>query len=749
MTVQCQYALMAVDSEGKWRKETPTPDGRPLAITFTNPSDKELVAADINEALEKEAELVYSVPYPYPAEYDTTTLQFYKTYGQTNPPQYSKVGPPVQLEPLWNRIRDMPSLLAYLETYAFMHNGQNMTLTQNGKGCIVLNSLDLMFIIRGQNQTNAERMVKLFGGSGDYLETDSPTWTSPRPSYSDKETPHLEPYNLVTPDFRWWYSNIEYGERKTYQYITEGHEYINIQESHSSTSDGSSWGMMSSSRPVAYRDLLKCESLLDLATLVLGDKVNAVMKDGRLNLTLKSADNATGTPAPEDLVILYTGMPCDFVPKALGVGKYWKANNGCVRTEFVIAISSDGPTVLDQYPAMRFHLKKQVADLVHFSPIPDRPAIEGKMSEESQVQGFSIIFPKVSPFYPYAALSVGHAPDASKRPPPGHLIHTVPLDHPIHHPRQDDTRINHDPYPLSGMLPYSESGTLVLKREWWKKKPPDSGYHLRVYAKRPLPRESWSGVHSKEAAYALTDIVGDLPHPASYKTSDDIIDALYLSVDKAIANDPYNSQQGFGARDLLKVTYDKSTRKYSFECGKDAAMVTFTMHRTMAALLGAVEDHDMRDLIPITLARRPTYTTATPTQDDIVWAREGQYVVQEPWKKHRMITDDEVWDATFTAHYPVTPSRGIQVMHVKCNLVDPVTVTDRHRENCIAIVPVDWSKDKSLHEPYSRFVLPVNCNRITSVHIQIHDMYGKSIKFMGYDDNGVTCMLRLSRSKDA
>ena len=368
------------------------------------------------------------------------------------------------------------------------------------------------------------------------------------------------------------------------------------------------------------------------------------------------------------------------------------------------------------------------------------------MTYRGHVQGFSIAFPEESgPFYPYAVLSVGRAPDASKRPPHGHKIHTVLLDNPKHYPSQEDMHVNYDPYPLQGMVPYGETDTLVLQRDW-RKAYPTSGYHLRVYAKRPLPRESWSGEHSKESAYALTDIVGDLPHPASYKTSDDIIDVLYLSVDKAIANDAYNSRQDFAARDLLKVTYDKSTRKYSFECRKDAAMVTFTMQRTMAGLLGAVEDHDMRDQIPITLARRPTYTTTTPTQDDLVWAREGQHVVQKPWKKPGT---DEVWDATFTAHYPVTPSRGIQVMHVKCNLVDPVTVTDSHRENCIAIVPVDWSKDKSMHEPYSKFVLPVNCNRITSVHIQIHDMYGEKIKFMGYDANGVTCMLRLSRSKDA
>ena len=61
---------------------------------------------------------------------------------------------------------------------------------------------------------------------------------------------------------------------------------------------------------------------------------------------------------------------------------------------------------------------------------------------------------------------------------------------------------------------------------------------------------------------------------------------------------------------------------------------------------------------------------------------------------------------------------------------------------------VDWGENKTFYEPRSRMAIPVNCDRITSVHIKIHDKDGKRIKFTGNDDNGVTCMLRLTRDRN-
>jgi hypothetical protein len=76
MRATAQFDLLAVDGDGRWRKETPGPDtARPIRFRFRKPDSKVQVARDIRRALNRQVEPVRRPPVPNP-ERDFTELQW-------------------------------------------------------------------------------------------------------------------------------------------------------------------------------------------------------------------------------------------------------------------------------------------------------------------------------------------------------------------------------------------------------------------------------------------------------------------------------------------------------------------------------------------------------------------------------------------------------------------------------------------------------------------------------------------------
>jgi hypothetical protein len=242
-------------------------------------------------------------------------------------------------------------------------------------------------------------------------------------------------------------------------------------------------------------------------------------------------------------------------------------------------------------------------------------------------------------------------------------------------------------------------------------------------------------------AYAFDDIVGDLPYPASYQTTEALVDAFYLSVDHAIQGHPYNSQHGPTAKDLISVRYDKSTRRYVFECGPKGARIELTMQRNLALLFGFDEpkEHTTISFAPIPKRHEP----AVISKEDKEWSRMGHEIVRNP----NMGFPSGKLPIAVESMFPVTPSLGTLSMYVLTDIIgDGASIHDGMRSNTLAVVPVDWSQEKSsVHTPTTRIAMPVRSRVIESINIRIQDLFGENIRFMSNDNLPVTVTLCLSR----
>lgn len=788
LKVDCVYALLAVDGDGRWRKETPSPLGRPLKITFRDPTDKAAVAADINSALMKEVERVTFPPVPNPHEHDATYIRFYRKSDVSGPyirhDQHvdREACAPVALEPLLNRCADVPSFLGLMSQYCVRASlSAKCRMYIRGDGRVVHECAHGDFTIFGKHEENLQRMLGVFGGlkSSHFLDTvqhdaaddedkRNNRWVSPCPTSPEKpesDTP-TDPYNLQAP-YTWW-SKGEANESIS----EDGTEVVKV---------SAAFGDSPAKHEVkfyTYRQIRECTSLESLYDLLLPRAIHCeVMGDGRLKMTSRDS---------RPVSVRITGMPCDIIPRAFGHNDPWRNDGGPgprMRISIIIGPNTSTPGYVIMPVPVSFTpmVEMPVGQIVAASADKTRNAVNFQMTYSHHVQGFSILFDYNTPFYDFSSVSIGQVTADSYVPPrgwPTSLVHPASirrrrdasrtdgpgkdrgddghLDAVTHHPDPDSIRAL-EPYVLKGLLPYAPFATLNLRHSL-ERNVPFSGYRMRVVAKRRMPRGQWTGTWTKTTAYAMSDIVGDLPFPASYQTSDALIAALYTSMNHAIADDVNNRQHCIRAEDLLKVIYDKSTRKYIFECGKDAARVSVSMRQPMARLFG-MENEDGGDgeadaaavkgppIAAFAFAQGELYERhlddgGKSSPEDHVWAREGHPLVKSPW----LSPDRTRLPVAVRSRYPVLPSLGTENLFIKCDLIDGGTIHDGKRSGLLATVPVDWSEEAtSVHQPAWQQALRVNKTTIRSIRIQIHDAQGERIKFMSNDNTPVIVNLRLTR----
>jgi hypothetical protein len=144
----------------------------------------------------------------------------------------------------------------------------------------------------------------------------------------------------------------------------------------------------------------------------------------------------------------------------------------------------------------------------------------------------------------------------------------------------------------------------------------------------------------------------------------------------------------------------------------------------------------------ISFAPTPLRTAGLPVSDeDREWSRVGHVRILRPNLK-----GGEVLPVAVESTYAVTPSLGTETMQIHTNIIsDASTIIDGVRSNFLAIIPVGWNKNGSLHSSFVPVPKPLNTNTISEVNFQILDSHGNHIRFMGNDNLPVTIDLLLSR----
>jgi hypothetical protein len=269
---------------------------------------------------------------------------------------------------------------------------------------------------------------------------------------------------------------------------------------------------------------------------------------------------------------------------------------------------------------------------------------------------------------------------------------------------------------------------------------PVSGYRLRVSLKRDVFYDTWDGIYVTEGGAAMHDIVGDLPYPASYQNTDDIIKAIMIDLNYQMAKDEDYRDMNLKASDIINITFDPSSMRYYFECGPAASVISMTFRTPLALLYGMQgedppEGEEYPDTHQVTISSHHKRGQTQPTINDLVWSRQGHNTsLYTRTNKSR--------PSTVRSTYPVSPSLGTDNIFVYLDCAESHTIVDGHRTNLVGMVGVDWSTSAtSIHQAAVPYKMPVKSNSIGSIRVQILDHLGNRIKFMPYDRRGVSVSL--------
>ncbi|ELU06316.1 hypothetical protein CAPTEDRAFT_204187 [Capitella teleta] len=451
-------------------------------------------------------------------------------------------------------------------------------------------------------------MVRVFGGEvkeGNVgLDTGpSGLWTSPHPVSRVKPehwTP-ADPYNL-SPPYTWWTTGI------SNEFIdpVSGEEIVRLVNTHNKRQV---------EKAIKYADIRNCTDHKSVLKLILPRSIKGFYtSDGMLKLR----NMARGTN-----MIQLLGMPCDIVTKALGVETANSWSTLLPRTMMQIQLDFFGSEekIMPVKPSFTPRKWMLVSDIVEAVADREQDAVRFDMKYNRHVQGFSMVFPATSPFYPFVKVSIGVLGDDSYVPPPGvpnsmvmlngtevemkgageerddkkekddnkdETSEVPPTTLQPYHLAPDDI-LPFEPFKLRGLIPHCPSAHLMLRKDW-KRKSPVSGYRVRVAARRNMPLEEWTGKWSKKNTYAFNDITGDLPFPACYQTSDALIAAIQQTSSKEhiakVLFDFYTSVEITTARDTLWEKAEESIllrliRRHSVASEKGAMS---TINDTMEAM---------------------------------------------------------------------------------------------------------------------------------------------------------------------
>lgn len=304
--------------------------------------------------------------------------------------------------------------------------------------------------------------------------------------------------------------------------------------------------------------------------------------------------------------------------------------------------------------------------------------------------------------------------------------------------------------PLKGMIPFTHTSSLKLSQPI-PDQTPGTGMHLQVGWKRVIPIESWKNSPDSVIGYEIvSSVCATLPSPASYKTPEVLISAVF----NAFKNEIIEADlQALDPHKVLDITYDEATKKFIFSCGLMADYLKLTLSERTAALFGYDEAQVLRLIGDRRYSSVPYWkevekrgvTNMTEHPD----SRKDKQLLKDLREGLPYITmPPACCPASITTQNPAQLSLGVDNVYVESDLIDPKVWVGNRNRNVLAVVPIDFSaKGYINYTPTDPPYIRLNKPRVSSIRLALKDFTGHRIKFMSNDTSSVIAQLHFERMK--
>lgn len=728
-----EYLLSALDHDGHWFGVGPLNSSSPmnkLTVPLSQyPPDKYTLTLDLNAAFAERKILVTYPRVPVPTEKNLTYLHFFQTPTPSGYP-VEKIGTEFPLETLLNRCPNVELFLHLVTIHARLINAELNFSISPTRRLHFMASRGVSFELRNNNIENLQVMARLFGfhpeqspsGRVTARENDTFLYTSEHPLPTEKpyyDTP-LNPMNLDRPprnDTCGPHWNPENGGEF---FVT----YLDVNNSRSF-------------RRHYYNTVFNTASKWEFI-----QSVFANMNEYGLRVTYQEHPD----PREIKLSILNTnrenvsvnlyGLPNPFLLWVLGVednAKAYYRTIGEIKITMHINIPIRGGMEYIFPETFRYEPPKieKLSSFVRCYPDPISNGVQFHFLQPQNVQGFTARGRgSLNPFFEDARVTV-----RSPANRPGFFVWPAGVKAP-----------GHQTWSIESLVPTETRGTLLLQEEFVKPMGPRDGFKLESAMRKTVPLEDPRYEATFASVYVpLHDMTGTLPHPASFKTSKILIEALYATVQNELDSDNYNSRFGLKAKDLLHVTYDPAVKKYYLTCGEKCDYVKLTLSYRTAALFG-LEHYNPEDEMD------------ESRQTEVVFMRNGQgaflgveELSKEEWKRARegfpytkAVQLNPSTPSVVSSFNPVTLSLGTNNIYVWTDLATDSAFLGPKRGSYIGAVPVNWEESgNNLHQPAHQDHVRVSINRIDRIRVQLRDSAERPIKFMSNNNSPVIVVLSL------
>ena len=315
-----------------------------------------------------------------------------------------------------------------------------------------------------------------------------------------------------------------------------------------------------------------------------------------------------------------------------------------------------------------------------------------------------------------------------------------------------------DSVPIQGLIPVRTKSTLKVAtslEEELDKKRKGQGISLLVGWKTQIPLESWSEPFKFENGYDLVvHSATSLPHPASFKTPEALIASFFGSLNKHLIE---AADQAVDPQDLLVITYDPSTKKFMFRCGRLADYVRLELSKNTAALFG-FDGRAKMEMVGNRRFRPDAPPTWVEVNDGSVTyladPRTGDPSTEGSIKLTKMLREGipyleicSTCPSSVSSPYPAQLSLGVDKVYVETDLIDEQVWVGNSNRNCLAVVPIKHEeKGYNLYTPPDAPYVKINKRQIDSIRLGLKDFTGKRIK-LASDTSTVIAHLHFTRFK--
>ena len=206
-------------------------------------------------------------------------------------------------------------------------------------------------------------------------------------------------------------------------------------------------------------------------------------------------------------------------------------------------------------------------------------------------------------------------------------------------------------------------------------------------------------------------------------------------------------------RDIIKVIYNESTKKFVFTCGPSADYIKLTLSPKTSALFGF--EGLKEEVIELTGNQRykPAHSAWTMVEQDKVWyigdtvrGKASMQLTRDYREGMPQIAWCEQCPPSLTAPYPAQLSLGVDNIFVETDIINPVVWVGNDNRQVLGVVPIDFTTEGyNTYTPLDAPYIRVNRRHIDRIRLSLKDYRGKRIKFMSNDTSTVVAQLHFKR----